>query len=60
MAVSHIVIEIRDSDEEEGFEIHLSYSGGNDLQSQEAKSAFAVSIDAVQKALNQAYKESSK
>lgn len=52
MAVAHIVVEIEElPNAEETLNIRLTYSGGNDLETQEGHHAFVATVDAIGKVL---------
>lgn len=54
MAIAHIVITFEDGQTDTaGQALRLSYSGVNDLKSEQAKAAFYLTLDAVVNALSE-------
>ena len=53
MSIAHIIIEIEESEDLTDCAVRLSFSGGTELQSEEGRTAFYKSLEAVQNALNE-------
>lgn len=51
MAIAHIIIEVEESPDLVDCSVRLSYSGGTELQTEEGKTAFYKSLDAIEQAL---------
>lgn len=51
MSIAHIIIEIEESDDLSDCAVRLSFSGGTELQSEEGRTAFYRSLEAVEQAL---------
>ncbi len=51
MSIAHIIIEIEESEDLTACAVRLSFSGGTELQSKEAQTAFYKSLAAVEQVL---------
>lgn len=51
MAIAHIIIEVEESPDLSECSVRLSFSGGTELQSEEGRTAFYRSLEAVEQAL---------